>query len=473
MTDDLDVRTLPHNLEAEKALLGGVLVQGSSFDRAATIVRPADFFRRAHRTIFGHLGKLVEARVAIDLVTLLDSLGAAGELEECGGAAYISSLADGVARSTNVAHYAAIVLEKATLRRIIMAGNAALSRAYLAEDRSVEIVASLDRELLALQRGDAGDFTDLSTRRQAIYEQLEYRHEHRGQLSGVDTGFATLNELTLGWQAGDLIVIAARPSIGKTAFTLNTAIAGARATGKAVAIFSLEMRQRQIENRLLATLSGVHLSNIMDGRFGELDFEKMAAALTDLEQLPILINDRAGQTRWDVRAACRRIRAERGLSLVIIDYVQLMHGSTERRGATRNEEITDISRGLKILADEVAAPIIVLSQLSRAGDKRADSRPILSDLRESGALEQDADAVLFLHRKHHREGGRTEAILEKQRNGPTGTVNLELSRETQTFVDAGLEPEQAALPEVPPDDGRPRKSSEGRKWRGKRGAIDE
>lgn len=279
----------------------------------------------------------------------------------------------------------------------------------------------------------------LRTSAPALYTDLEWRVAHKGELTGIDTGYPSINELTLGWQHGDLIVIGARPSIGKTTFVLNSAVHAATA-GKRVAVFSLEMRRIQLEYRIVAQLSQIPLSRILGGHIGDVDYPHISHALGLMAELPLEIDDRSGQNFWDVRGACRRLKAEGGLDAVIVDYVQLMPGSLERRGATRNEEITDISRRFKVLADELEVPIILLSQLTRENEKRTDPRPKLSDLRESGALEQDADIVAFLHRKNHREGGVTNFIIEKQRNGPTGTVNLTLVRDVTTFLDGGEEP---------------------------------
>lgn len=447
---DIDARVMPHSIEAEKAVLGAVLINNAAFERALGTVRPAHFYRRAHRVMFESMLHLSEQRVAIDTLTLKAEVERRGELDECGGAAYIASLTDGVPRSMNVAHYATIVREAAVRREAIKIGSRLVADAYDAVIPSAELVNDADKAIIGLQAGDVDARTsDMRESFNDIYTRIEWMVAHPGELRGIETGFATINELTLGWRAGDMIVLGARPSIGKTAFTLNTAVAAAK-TGKGVAIISLEMRREQLEFRILSSLSGVQLSRIMSGHLGSDDLKRLSDAMAAMAQLPIFISDRGGQTMTDIRATCRRLRAEHSLGLVVVDYIQLVAGSLERRGATRNEELTDISHRLKWLADEVSCPVIVLSQLSRAGESRSDKRPILSDLRESGALEQDADLVAFLHRKHHRESGPTQFILEKQRNGPTGTVQLSINRDTQRFTDEGLEPEQSSLPEEAP-----------------------
>lgn len=435
-------RTLPHDLEAEKSVLGAILLHNDAYETVAGILMRADFYRDAHQRIFASFDRLLELKGGkADYITLRDDLIRRGELDEVGGPAYITGLTDGVGRSANVAHYARIVKEKAQLRGAIRAMNGVISKAYEAEESAAEILAAADKALVELQsNGGAGRMLSLESTNRALMESLEWRHAHKGELTGVETGFESINEITLGWQSGDLIVLGARPSIGKTAFTMNSATAGARA-GRKVAMFSLEMRRQQLEFRMLADLSGIPLSRCLSGQYMAADWEPLSQAVSQIRDLPIHINDATGMSVWDIRSDCRRLKAEEGLDLVIIDYVQLVAGSLDRRGASRNEEITDISRRLKTLADELAVPIILLSQLSRAGDKRNDPKPKLSDLRESGALEQDADIVAFLHRRNHREGGLTYFLLEKQRNGPTGTLKLTMDRDVVRFTDGYVGPE--------------------------------
>lgn len=436
-------RPLPHNLEAERSVLGAILIANSCFEQVTELLKPKHFFRDAHKRIYAAIDRLVNDRkVEIDFVTLKEELQRAGELDEVGGPAYLSALTDGLPHSSNVKHYAGIVREKALLRELVFAANKILAASYEAEQTPAEILKAADAALLDLQmQGDRRGLLELKQRAGALFDDLEKRVEHKGQLWGIDTGFKSINDQTMGWQPADLIVLGARPSVGKTAFALNTGLAAARA-GKHVAIFSLEMRRRQLEYRMLSTLSDVPSMKMLTGYLADAEYARISDALGVFDSLPIYINDRAGQTAGDIRMACRRLKNEARLDLVIVDYVQLMPGTLERRGATRNEEITDISRRLKALGDEVRAPIILLSQLNRSGEGR---RPQLSDLRESGSLEQDADLVCFLHRKNHKEGGTTNFIIEKARNGPTGTVNLSFDRDITTFTDGGEEtPEQHA-----------------------------
>lgn len=448
--EDVSMRTLPHNLEAEKALLGAVLINNDLIDKLGGALKPEHFFRRAHQVLYRVMLQLATQRQAIDFVTLKDHLSRIGEMDECGGPAYIGSLTDGVPRSTNVSYYAGIVIADATRRALIQVSNRALVEAYDRTKDPKDLIAAVDREVLLLQGGgERSRFFDGRERANRFYETLEYRANHKGQLTGIGTGFDSIDHITQGWQKGDLIIIAARPSVGKTAFVLNTAEAAA-AAGKGVLLFSLEMRFEQLETRRIAHLSQVDASSILDGHLGESQYQRIAEALSLMADRPFYVDDRGGQTWEDIRATCRRVRIDRPLDLVIVDYVQLMPGSGERHRGNRTQEIDEIALNLKSLADEVSCPLILLSQLNRGGAARADNRPLLSDLRDSGALEQHADLVCFLHRKNHKEDGRTEFIIEKARNGPTGTANLSITRATQTFVDGGVEPEQASFPEAPP-----------------------
>lgn len=424
----------PRNLEVERSALGAALLTAAAADYLSDHLQPASFYRHAHALLFAAVRELRGRDQQVDPITLRQQLG--DNLDECGGPAYISSLVEGMPRSANIGHYCAI-LEDLRLKRAIVGYGVDVTRSVQASDKTAkQLLGEADRRLLELQAGhDPGRMASVASRADALIAMIEYRMAHRGELLGLTTGFQDLNDLTLGWQAGDLNIIAARPSIGKTTFVLNTAVASAL-QGAHVAIFSLEMRRQQLEYRLLSQLSGIPLTQIITGNLMAADIETLGEAIGGLARLSIHIDDATGRTAWDIRSACRKLKAEDGLDLIIVDYVQLMAGSLERRGGNRTEEMTDISRRMKTLADEAGVPLLLLSQLSRAGEGRSDPRPKLSDLRESGALEQDADIVLFLHRKHHREGGPTELIVEKQRNGPTGSAILVLDRDTSRFTDA-------------------------------------
>lgn len=436
---EVEDMVLPHSMESERAVLGAILLNNGLYDRATKHLTTASFYRAAHASIYSSLARLLDAPSGVaDLMLLREDLSTHGVLEDVGGAPYIASLVDGVPRSVNLEHYAQIVKEKALLRACITVGNRLVTDAYVGEDPAATLIAAADHAIVGLQHGARTD----QMRGFAVgtyLDVLEYRDTHRGELTGPTTGFKSLDELTLGWQRGDLIVIGARPSIGKTTLVMNAAEAAAEA-GARVAVFSMEMKRTQLDDRRVAAKTGVDLSRIQSGYIYEAEWAKITQALGEMGSTPLFVDDTPSQTVQDIRSTCRRLKSDGGLDLVVIDYIQLMPGSLDRRGATRNEEITHISRGLKVLAGDLHVAILVLSQLNRGGDGRADPRPKLSDLRESGALEQDADIVLFLHRKHHRESGTTQAIIEKQRNGPTGTVNLTLTRETCRFTDGGEEP---------------------------------
>lgn len=424
-----DIASLPHNLEAERSVLGAILAHNPGLDLIA--LTAADFYTDRHRRIYAAMQALGGERQAIDLLTVKARLERSGHLHLVGGPAYIASLVDGVPRSTNIRHYAALVREMALRRAVIALGNAIVSRAYAGEDDASALLLEADRRFLALRVDAPSALVPLRDGATALLADLEYRAAHRGEVRGIVTGVGIIDALTTGWQPGDLVILGARPSVGKTSFVVQAATAAARAGAK-VGFFSFEMRRRQLEIRILSHLSGVNSMRLLAGHTSAQEAPAIAEALNTFDSLSVYIDDTGSQTVWDLRSACRRMQVEHGLDLVIIDYIQLITGSDIHRG-NRNQEITEISRRLKIMAGELSVPVLALSQLSRAGNKRTDPRPRLEDLRESGSLEQDADLVAFLHRKDHREPGFTEFILAKARNGPTGTVNLDFAPQTTTF----------------------------------------
>lgn len=447
-------RSLPHSLDAERSVLGAILINNAAYIEAARLVEPGSFFRDAHRRVFEAMIALLERPGgACDFLLLREELMRRGALDDVGGPAYLSSLADGVPRSTNVRYYAGIVRDKAKARALIFALNKSIAAAYEQDVAVDEVIADADAAILALRHGEHDQSKPLARRTSALMADLEFRVKNRGLLTGVDTGFRSINESTNGWQRGDLIIFAARPSMGKTALLCNTSMAVAEfalpageSGSRNVLMFSMEMKARQLEYRLLSSLSGIpgmRLAGGFLGPEGSSDWTQLNQAIERMHAAGIHIDDTPGLTVSDVRAECRRLQAEQRLDLVVIDYVQLMQGSTTRRNATRTEELADISRRLKVLAGELDVPIIVVSQLKRTGG----GRPKLEDLRESGSLEQDADIVAFLHRRNHKEGGTTEFIIEKNRNGPTGTLLLTFHKDVVRFDDGGVEPspeEQAA-----------------------------
>jgi replicative DNA helicase len=432
---DPDAPALPHNLEAERALLGAAMLSPAAADYVADHLSVDAFYRQAHQLVFAGIQTLRHQGSEVDLVTLRQVLGPSKTSQV--GVAYLSGLVDGVPRATHVAHYAGILTDLLTKRSLVTYAQQVIGRVAENGQSGAQLVAEADRSLLALQAGyQNGRMAQVADTLPMLIEDMEHRYTHKGELLGLSSGFKSIDDLTFGWQAGDLIILAARPSIGKTTLALNTATATGLAGGR-VAIFSLEMRRRQLEYRMVSTLSRVPLSQLLTGYLNEGDWPSLSQTWGTLGELRLAIDDTTGRTVHEMRSECRRLKAEGGLDLVIVDYVQLIPGTLDRRGATRNEEITDISRRLKTLADEGGFPVLLLSQLSRPDDRKPDARPKLTDLRDCGALEQDADVVAFLHRKQHKESGSTEFIVETARNGPTGTVLLTLDRDTTTFTDGG------------------------------------
>jgi replicative DNA helicase len=434
-------RTLPHNLEAERSVLGAILLHNDAFNLAAEVIDSQDFFRDAHRRIFDKMVKLVERGDAIDLVTLKEELGRAGELDEIGGPAYITALVDGVPRSTNVEHYARIIKEKATLRSLIFSANKILATAYEGGEDADLILDQAEHAIFAIADDKVRDgFVSLRDLAQASLETIEKLHAHKELITGVPTGFTDLDEMTSGLQPSDLIIIAARPSMGKTSLVLNMAQHVGTKTDMTVGVFSLEMSKEQLFLRMLTAEARIDAQRMRRGYLGERDWGRLSQAIGTLSDAKIFIDDSPSIGVLEMRAKCRRLAAEHDLDLVIIDYLQLMQG--RGRFENRTLELGSISRSLKGLAKELHVPVVVLSQLSRAPESRSDHKPQLSDLRESGALEQDADVVIFIYRKDMyadkneppAEGeGVAELIIGKQRNGPTGTVKLAFIREFTRF----------------------------------------
>ena len=434
-------RTLPHNLEAEKCVLGAILINNPSFNQAAEVIDAQDFFRDAHRRIFDKMVALQERSEPVDLVTLKDELTRSGDLDDVGGPAYIASLTDGVPRSANVEYYAKIVKEKSTLRRLIQSATEVLGRAYDAEEDADELLDQAERSIfqIAEHRLRSG-FVRVGEMVDQGYQLIEKLQQHKGLVTGVPSGFVELDEMTSGFQRSDLVIVAARPSMGKTSLVLNMALNAGIEAGKTVGIFSLEMAREQLFLRMLTSEARVDAHRFRGGFLGEQDYARLVEAFARLHDAKVYIDDTPGVGILEMRAKCRRLKLERGLDLIIVDYLQLMQG--RGRFENRQQELASISRSMKILAKELDVPILALSQLSRAPESRGDHRPQLSDLRESGALEQDADVVIFIFREdmYNADGepkpenaGTAEIIIGKQRNGPTGTVRLAFLKQYTRF----------------------------------------
>jgi replicative DNA helicase len=435
-------RTLPHNLDAEKSVLGAILIHNDAFNHAAELIDSRDFFRDAHRRIFDKMVALSERGHAIDFVTLKEELTRSGDLDDVGGPAYIASLADGVPRSANVEYYARIVKEKSTLRSLIHSANKILVEAYEAEHEPDLLLDEAERAIFAIAEDRIREgFVPLRDLVQSSFSTIEKLQQHKGLVTGVPTGFVDLDTITSGLQPADLVLVAARPSMGKTSFVLNVAQHVGTTTQMTVGFFSLEMSKEQLFMRLLTSEARIDAHRFRTGYLNEKDYGRLSHALGTLAEARVFIDDTAAIGVLEMRAKARRLKAEHGLHLLVIDYIQLMQG--RGRFESRQQELASISRSLKGLAKELGVPIVALSQLSRAPETRSDHRPQLSDLRESGALEQDADVVLFIYRPEqyrNEEGeaeqaaeGLAEIIVGKQRNGPTGTVKLAFIKEHTRF----------------------------------------
>ncbi|HEY7825216.1 MAG TPA: replicative DNA helicase [Candidatus Acidoferrales bacterium] len=432
-------RPLPHNLEAERSILGAVLLDNHTLNTAIEKIRSEDFFLPQHRRIFERMIQMGEKQQAIDTVTLMEDLTRRGELEAAGGVAYLSQLSDGIPRVTNVEHYARIVKEKAVLRTLIHSASAIQEQALAAGDDADVI---LDRaESIIFQLAEDRVKSGLIGVKELVrdnFDRLEKIFSEGRRITGLTTGYPVLDNETAGLQPSELIILAARPSMGKTAMALNFAENVALLQQKPVAVFSLEMSKESLLLRLIASQSRVDSHKFRTGHLAREDWNKITTALKNLAEAPLWIDDSASSTVMEIGAKARRLKRDRGLSLLIVDYLQLVIPSSSGRQSNRQEDVAGISRGLKALAKELKIPIVVLSQLTRAPE-RDDRKPQLSDLRESGAIEQDADVVMFINRPNfyktdmpEEDRAKAELIIAKQRNGPTGLLNFVfISRHTR------------------------------------------
>jgi replicative DNA helicase len=436
--------SMPHSDAAERSLLGAVLVDNQQFERAQEILSCESFYSSRHRKIFQAMEELTEAGTALDVITVKSGLERSGRLEEVGGPAYLAELLEGVPRSANVEHYARIVREKAILRDLIHSSQEILSAAMQARGPLDQLLDDAERSILqvAEERLRSG-FVPLSVTAEESLKAIEELTRRKELITGVPSGFPELDEMTAGLQPSDLIILAARPAMGKTALALNLASYAALTHGKTVGMFSLEMSHQQLFFRLLCSEGQVDAHRLRTGRVDKEQWQRIIKVFGKLSGAPIFLDDTPGIGVMEMRAKSRRLKREHGLDLLIVDYLQLMRG--RGRVENRQQEISEISRSLKELAKELHIPIVALSQLSRAPEQRGgDRRPQLSDLRESGAIEQDADVVMFLFREEVYKKddpdlhGKAELIVGKQRNGPTGTVRLNFIRDFTRFVNPAL-----------------------------------
>ncbi|WP_195574001.1 replicative DNA helicase [Paenibacillus sp. 1001270B_150601_E10] len=432
-------RIPPQNQEAEQAVLGAILLQSEALITAMERVQVEDFYLPGHQHIFEAMIELNEENQPIDLITLTSHLQDKKLLDEVGGVSYLARLANAVPTAANVDYYAQIIEEKSMLRRLIRTATQIVTESYAGDDDVGALLSDAERKILEIsnQRSSSG-FIAIKDVLMEVYEKVEHLNENQGGTTGIPSGFHDLDKMTAGFQRSDLIIVAARPSVGKTAFALNIAQnVGVRAK-ETVAIFSLEMSAAQLVQRMICAESNVDATRLRTGSLEDDDWEKLTMSIASLSEAEIYIDDTPGVTVADIRAKCRRLKKERGLGMILIDYLQLIHGRG-KAGESRQQEVSEISRTLKQIARELEVPVIALSQLSRGVEQRQDKRPMMSDLRESGSIEQDADIVAFLYRddyydKESEKKNIIEIIIAKQRNGPVGTVELVFLKNFNKFV---------------------------------------
>ncbi len=418
----------PHDDAAELAVLGAMFLDREAASMALEVLQGADFYRPDHRQVFEAAEELYHSGIPIDMITVKNKLEEKQVFEQIGGISFLASISTAVGSSVNVRHYAAIVEEKAVLRKLIHAAGNISQMSYEGKTDINAIMDTAEKSIFDIMQNRHSDqFHHIRDIAVDSIEKIEDIYHSKGKLTGVPTGFVDFDHKTAGLQKSDLILLAARPSMGKTAFALNIIQNAAIRSNVPTAVFSLEMSREQLVNRMLCSEAMLDAQRLRTGELTDSDWTDLIQAMGPLSQAPIYIDDTPGVTPMEVRSKCRRLKVEKGLGLIVIDYLQLMSGNG--RTDSRQQEISEISRSLKAIAREMEAPVIALSQLSRACEQRADHRPMLSDLRESGAIEQDADVVAFLYRDEYyfpdtEKKNQAELIIAKQRNGPTGTVDL-------------------------------------------------
>ena len=441
-------RVPPQNIEAEQSVLGAMLIEKEAIPKVMEILRDTDFYREAHRVIFSAMLELYNKNEAVDMITVTEILKRDNKLEDVGGIAYVTSLANAVPTAANVTYHASIIEEKSILRQLVSVSTQIASMGYEANDDVKNIIDSAESKILEISnRKKTADFTPINEIVLDSFKSIEALMGNKNGLTGLPTGFEDLDNLTSGLHGSDFIILAARPSMGKTAFALNVvqnvAIRAAKKVGgapKTVAFFSLEMSKEQLVQRMLCAEANIDSQRLRIGELRDEDWAMLINTADTLSSANIYIDDTAGITAMDMRSRARRLKAEHGLDLIVVDYLQLMQGSGKKNNSgDRQQEVSEISRSLKALARELDVPVIALSQLSRSVEARQVKRPMLSDLRESGSLEQDADIVAFLYREDYynpetENKNITELIIAKHRNGPVDTVNLFFHKQYTKFV---------------------------------------
>ena len=451
--DQSSAKVPPHSLEAEAAVLGGILLDNTALDRVAEHVSAEDFYREAHRKIFRAASELSQRSEPIDLLTLTEALKTRGELAEVGGAAYVSELADRALSAANIQYHARIIREKAILRGLIATASEIVSRGYEAREEVARFVDEAEQAIYQIaERKTRGAFTRVGDMITETFRHIEQLYERKEMVTGVATGFTDLDRMTAGLQPSDLIIVAGRPSMGKTSFCLNIAEHVAIENGTGVAVFSLEMSKEQLVLRMLCSQARVDLSKVRTGFLAQKDFPRLAEAAGRIHDAPIYVDDTPALSALELRAKARRLKRDKDakLGLIIVDYLQLMRGSGARDDS-REQEISQISGSLKALAKELRLPVIALSQLNRQVEGRNPPKPRMADLRESGAIEQDADVIAFIYRDElynpqSRDQGVAEIIIAKQRNGPVGDLRLAFRSEYTRFENF-----EEALPDLSAD----------------------
>ncbi len=428
---DQRLKIPPNSVEAEQALIGGLMLNAQAWDKVADVVLPDDFYRKDHRLIYSAIGKLIESGSPCDVVTLSEHLDGRGELEQIGGLEYLATLANETAGAANARAYAKIIRERSTLRALINAGNEISGNAFATDGRTAsEVLDEAERMVFEIaEKGSRGrkGFRSLKQILPEAVDRIDLLHQSDGSITGVSSGYHEFDKMTAGLQAGDLVIIAGRPSMGKTTLALNIAENAAIGSKVPTAVFSMEMPAQQLAFRMISSLGRVDQTHLRTGNFPDEDWSRINTAVQLMSDAPIYIDDTPSLSPTEIRARARRLHREHGLGLIVIDYLQLMQveGSKENRAT----EISEISRGLKALAKELEVPVIALSQLNRSVEQRTDKRPVMSDLRESGAIEQDADLIIFIYREEvynqdTPRKGIADIVIAKQRNGPIGDFPL-------------------------------------------------
>ncbi|BAV33627.1 DNA helicase [Sulfuricaulis limicola] len=434
------IKVPPQSVEAEQSVLGGLLLDNQSWDRIADILTADDFYRREHRLTFNAIAALCEESSPADVVTVSEWLERSGELEHAGGLAYLGSLANNTPSAANIVAYAAIVRENSVMRELVRAAGEISGAAYAPEGRSAnELLDYAEKRIMDIsEKGHRrGDFQPLNSLLSKAVDRIDTLFRSKSSITGVATGYTDLDEMTSGLQPSDLVIIAGRPSMGKTSLAMNIAENAAVGNKIPVAVFSMEMPGTQLALRMMASLGRINAHRVRTGKLDDDDWPRLTSAVSLLNEAPIFIDDSPGLTPMELRARARRLKRENGLGMIIVDYLQLMQ-STERNEENRATEISNITRALKGLAKELDVPVIAMSQLNRSVESRTDKKPVMSDLRESGAIEQDADVILFIYRdevynKDSPVKGTADIIIAKQRNGPIGEVRLTFLGEYTRF----------------------------------------